>query len=119
MSSCLSVILGHLDHEACCVVGAGPGRHCDCARRGWAIQIRRWAEEADTTRIDWLEAQAEPHHGVIVCSLNIPNEPRWASVQRVNQFYNPHKVEWCHEGATLRAAIDAARSPTTGKADAP
>lgn len=65
------------------------------------------AVPSDDMRLDWLAAQTQPNHGVILCALDSPTE-RWASVQRVNQFHNPHKVEWCIEGETLREAIDKA-----------
>ena len=88
------------------------GVECDCDRRALVAEVERLA--ADKVRLDWLAAQAKPHHGVIVCVLDIPDEPKWASVQRVDQFHNPHKVEWCHEGTTLREAIDAARRQGEG-----
>jgi hypothetical protein len=79
----------------------------------------RAERDADTKRIDWMEAQANPHHGVILCAQVVPGETPWASVQRVDQHHNPHKVEWCHEGNDLRAAIDhamtAAPSAPEGK----
>lgn len=64
----------------------------------------------DRERVEWLEAQAKPHHGVILCAQVVSGETPWASVQRVDHRHNPHKVEWCHESHDLRAAIDAART---------
>lgn len=79
------------------------------------------AVPSDGQRLDWLVSQTKPNHGVILCALDLPNE-KWASVQRVNQFHNPHKVEWCIEGPTLRVAIDNAMalvSKLALSADAP
>lgn len=70
----------------------------------------------DTARLDWLEANAKPHHGVIVCGGDVPGE-EFMSLQRVDQWRNPHKVEWCHEAPTLRATIDAARAAQEGTTD--
>jgi hypothetical protein len=67
----------------------------------------RALEAEDAKRLDWLEAQTKPHHGVVLCGLDVPGE-EFVSVQRVDHFHNPHKVEWCHEGPTLRSAIDNA-----------
>lgn len=78
------------------------------ARVDALIAAVRAERDADTRRIDWMEEQANPHHGVILCAQVVPGETPWASVQRVDQHHNPHKVEWCHEGADLRAAIDHA-----------
>ena len=72
--------------------------------------------EEDGERMDALEAMFADRGGVMLFRWGIGGSPE-VCVQRWHEWEPPLRADDPHEGKTLRAAIDAARSPTTGKAE--